>query len=317
MDQAQLRRLLPEFAKAGVRELKLNNTDFTEVDIGLLTQTIPNLVFLDLTYSRMKKDQLISLLFTIKHAENLQELDLCGIDLSFVSLTVLKESICNVRKVSLERNFLNKLYEVSVVKECLPSSKLRCLHLHHLKMVSLQRGISIYSEHFNSIEATMLLEMVKNNSTVKELTMTGEDLSTIDEEILFQTVLNLKSVSFVGTHLTTEQLTRIVSAAILSDSLESLNLSSNNLSDLSSEQLVTAAERLNVLGLESTRLTHEQCIAVIGGATTSPTLRFLNLKMVVVEKNYNEVFEVLKEAKKREDLYIIYDHYIDHYHHDL
>eukprot|EP00092_Neocalanus_flemingeri_P019210 GFUD01020810.1.p1 GENE.GFUD01020810.1~~GFUD01020810.1.p1 ORF type:complete len:301 (-),score=72.42 GFUD01020810.1:108-905(-) len=264
----------------------------------------------------MRKDQVISLLFTIKNAVSLQELDLYGIDLSFVSLQILKESIWNVRKVSLGRNFLNKLFEVCLVKECLPSSKLRCLHLHHLKMVSFQSGISIYSleeveEHFNFIEATMLLEMVKNNSTVKELTMTGEDLSTIDEEILFQTVLNLKSVSFVGTHLTTEQLTRIVSAAILSDSLESLNLSSNNLSDLSSEQLVTAAERLNVLGLESTSLTQEQCIAVIGGATTSPTLRFLNLKMVVVEKNYNEVFEVLKEAKKREDLYIKYDHYID------
>ena len=142
---------------------------------------------------------------------------------------------------------------------------MKFLNLQYSKMSSSHGDFNISCEHFNSVQATMLLEMVKDNSKVKELIIAGDDLSQIDEELLFQTVLNLKSVSLTGTHLTTEQLTSILSAASLSESLQSLNLSSNNLSKLSSELLVTAAENLQILDLESTSLTQEQCLAVISG----------------------------------------------------
>eukprot|EP00092_Neocalanus_flemingeri_P020148 GFUD01021812.1.p1 GENE.GFUD01021812.1~~GFUD01021812.1.p1 ORF type:complete len:794 (-),score=153.72 GFUD01021812.1:126-2345(-) len=316
LDSAQLKRLLPEYARAGVRELKLNNSNFTEVDLELLTQNIYNLTFLDLSFAKLKKDQLTSLLHTIKNAENLKELVLTGMDLSLVSLQVLKESVCNVRKVSVQKNFLDKLSEVELLREGLRSSKMKHLNLRYLKMSSSNGDFCVVCEHFNSIEATMLLEMVKDNSKVTELIMTGDDLSQIDEELLFQTILKLKSVSLIGTNLTIEQLTRIVSAAFLSDSLESLNLSSNNLSELPANQLVRATLRMQVLVLESTRLTKQQCIAVITGATTSSRLKFLNLNLVGAEWNFSltpnlpeEISVVLNVAKKKEDLYIKWDFY--------
>ena len=98
--------------------MKLNNTDFTEVDIEMLTQIIPNLTFLDLSFSKMKKDQLTSLFLTIKNAANLQELDLTGIDLRSFHMQDLKESFFNIRKVSLEKNYLDKMSEVCFVREC-------------------------------------------------------------------------------------------------------------------------------------------------------------------------------------------------------
>ena len=184
---------------------------------------------------------------------------------------------------------------------------MKYLSLHNLKMTSFNEDFCIHCEHLNSIEATLLLEAVKDSSKVKELIMTGLDLSNIDEELLFQTVLNLKSVSFIGGLLTTEQLTSIISAATLSESLQSLNLSSNNLSEVSSELLVRATARLEVLGLEFSSLTQEQCIAIIKGATTSSTLRFINynsINLVGTDRNVSTFFTLLKEAKKKEDLYI-------------
>ena len=142
--------------------------------------------------------------------------------------------------------------------------------------------------------------------------MTGDDLSKIDEELLFQTVMNLKSISFVGTHLRTEQLTSIISAATLSESLQSLNLSSNNLSEVSSELLVRATASLEVLGLESTTLTQEQSIAVIIGAATSSTLRFFNfnsINLVAIDQNLSSLSTVLRQANKKEGLYIKCNHY--------
>ena len=145
----------------------------------------------------------------------------------------------------------------------LPSSKVKYLSLQNLKMTSVNEDFCIHGEHLNSIEATMLLEMVKDNPKVKELIFTGDNLSEIDEELLFQTIMNLKSISFLGTHLSLEQLTRIVSAATLSNSLESLVLSSNNLSEVCCDQLLAATAKLQVLGLESTSLTQEQYIAIV------------------------------------------------------
>ena len=116
-------------------------------------------------------------------------------------------------------------------------------------MNSLYGDYRLVCEHFNSVQATMLLEMVKDNPVVKELIMTGDDLSKIDEELLFHAVSKLESVSLIGTHLTDEQLASIVSAAAGSDSLKSLTLSSNNLSKLSPDLLVSVTENLTVLGL--------------------------------------------------------------------
>ena len=58
----------------------------------------------------------------------------------------------------------------------------------------------IHCEHLNSIEATMVLEMVRDNTKVKELIMTGDDFSKMDANLLSCTVSTLHSVSLLGTH---------------------------------------------------------------------------------------------------------------------
>ena len=47
LNKDQLKQLLPQYAKAGVQELKLNTTNFTEMDIESLISIIPSLSFLD------------------------------------------------------------------------------------------------------------------------------------------------------------------------------------------------------------------------------------------------------------------------------
>ena len=118
LETGQLKRLLPEYAKAGVREMKLNSTNFTEVEIEILTENISNLTFLDLSFSKMTNDQRTSLLYALKDSSNLQDLDLTGIDLSGVNIHLIKQSVHNVRKVFLEKNCLGKLGDICLLKVC-------------------------------------------------------------------------------------------------------------------------------------------------------------------------------------------------------
>ena len=131
-------------------------------------------------------------------------------------------------------------------------------------MTSSNDNFSIHSDGLNFIEGTKLLETVKDNEKVKELRMSKGDMSKVDDKILFQTVSNLKTASFIGTQLTPGQLSNILFCAVMSPCLQSLNLSSSNLSEVSSQQLAEATANLQVLELDSTHLTHEQWIAVLG-----------------------------------------------------
>ena len=147
----------------------------------------------------------------------------------------------------------------------LQSSKMKYLSFHNVKMTYSNGEYCIHCEHLNSIEATMVFEMVRDNPKVKELIMTGDDLSKVDANLLSCSVSTLRSVSLLGTHLTVDQLSRILTAAASCQDLQSLNLSSNNLSGLSSDLLVAAMASLQLLGLESSSLSKEQCMAVVDG----------------------------------------------------
>lgn len=109
----------------------------------------------------------------------------------------------------------------------------------------------------------MILELVKDNQAVKELVLKGDDLSQIDEDLLSVAISKLHTVSLIGCHLSTVQLTSVLTAATKSDILESLNLSRNNLSSLPPHLLAMAVANLAALALESSGLTRDQCKEVI------------------------------------------------------
>ena len=57
-------------------------------------------------------------LFSLRtHLADLEELVLTGIDLSNVSLQLVKESISNIKTVSLQKNFFDKMSEVELLRE--------------------------------------------------------------------------------------------------------------------------------------------------------------------------------------------------------
>merc|ERR1712179_867051 len=102
----------------------------------------------------------------------------------------------------MHNNFLDKMSEVELIRDGVLNSRRTFLQLRYMKMEKYHGVHTITCEHLNSVEATMILEMVKDSPGVEELSLTGDDLST-------------------------EQLTSIITAATKSDKLESLNLSRN------------------------------------------------------------------------------------------
>ena len=117
LDHNQLQRLLPEYATAGIDELKLNNTNFLNFDISLVIAIIPTLTFLDLSSAKMNTDQVTAILQAVRNNNNVEQLALSGIDLSGVSLQMVKESISNLKKISMHMNNLDKMSEVELIRE--------------------------------------------------------------------------------------------------------------------------------------------------------------------------------------------------------
>ena len=117
LDHNQLHRLLPEYAGLGIDELKLNNTNFLKVDVSLLVAIIPTLSFLDLSSSKFSTEQITAILQAVRNSNNMEELSLSGVDLSGVSLQMVKESISNLKKISMHNNFLDKMSEVELIRD--------------------------------------------------------------------------------------------------------------------------------------------------------------------------------------------------------
>lgn len=117
LDKNQLQRLLPEYASAGIDSLKLNNTNFTKTDISVLLTIIPTLSSLDLSSSKLTTQQITDVLQAVRNSKHIEELSMSGVDLSLVSLPMVKESISNLKKVSLYHNFIDKMSEVELIKE--------------------------------------------------------------------------------------------------------------------------------------------------------------------------------------------------------
>ena len=116
-DIEQLKRLLPEYSDAGVKDVRFVKTDFVDLDIRLLTNMVPGLFKLDLNSAKLTESQLTNLLCAVQQAENMDQLNLSGVDISGVTLLRLKESVAHIKEVQLQNNFTDKISEIELLRE--------------------------------------------------------------------------------------------------------------------------------------------------------------------------------------------------------
>ena len=121
-------------------------------------------------------------------------------------------------------------------------------------------------------------------SKLKHLNLSVNDMSQIPSELLVAHTQRLERVNFRGCELTTEQLRSLLSELAEGNcsKLKHLNLNLNNMSQIPSELLVVATQRLEIVNFRGCKLTTEQVTALYQMVAER---RSGSLKTLVISRN--------------------------------
>ena len=113
------------------------NINFPNFDISLVIAIMPSFTFLDLSSAKLNTDQVTAILKAVRNNNIVEELALSGVDLSGVSLQIVKESISNLKKIIMHMNYLDKMLNLSerVSLSRLLTIKEHCSHIFHIQVL--------------------------------------------------------------------------------------------------------------------------------------------------------------------------------------
>jgi len=235
------------------------------------------------------------------HSTLLEELDISKNNLSFLSASssalTLSEAVVKIARVKMMETKLTKLQSSSIFKRIseggeevriedldIMFNNLSCLDSGHLsksatKLVRLNLGWSKLNER--QLERMLeRLDFSKKNVKLKELKLSGVDLSQLDRRLLARVVSRLEVVDLNFTRLGEEQLTSLFHRLKENDrKLKDLTLSSNDLSQVNPDLLATVVcSRQERANLCEANLTSTQVESIINRLRSSTKLKFLDLR---------------------------------------
>jgi len=158
-----------------------------------------------------------------KSLVNLESINLSKVDLEKVTPALLARVLCRLQKVDLD--------DACLLEE-------QCLEFLHC-----------------SIESTTLHDLT--------LQWFSTNANSVPPSIIGQAISRLNTVSLCGTQLTKEQFEAVLEAMLVSETLENVDLSYNNLSQVDSELLAKAVCRMVTVDLSDTELTKVQSTAIL------------------------------------------------------
>ena len=122
-----------------------------------------------------------------------------------------------------------------------------------------------------------LLEAVVRHQGLRELNMTGVDLSNVEPRILASTVNKMEKANLWGTKLTTLQVTLLCQVMKSNSQLKSLNLGWNNLSSVDPQLLASVVSKTESIYLKNTNLTTKQVILLCQVVKENSQIKCLHL----------------------------------------
>ena len=109
------------------------------------------------------------------------------------------------------------------------------------------------------------------------LDMNGNEMTTVNPELLAKVVTKLQKFFIDSTELTQLQAAAILTAVSEGSTLTELNIGYNNLSGVDLELLAKVVTNLDTLNLTNTKLTQQQIASVITSASKGSKLKKLNI----------------------------------------
>jgi len=137
------------------------------------------------------------------------------------------------------------------------------LHIVHLCCLTTEQCVA-------------LLKAILSSDTLTILSL-NVYLSKVPPELLANSISRLQDVNLRFTALTTDQLVALLKASLSSTTLTNVSLEGAKLSEVPAELLANSISRLQVVNLSCTKLTTEQCVALLKASISSTSLTNVNL----------------------------------------
>ena len=122
-----------------------------------------------------------------------------------------------------------------------------------------------------------LLEAVASHPGLRELNMTGDDLSRVEPGMLADIVNKMEKAVLWGTKLTTLQVTVLCQVMEENSQLKTLNLGWNNLSGVEPQLLASMVSKIENVYLKNTNLTNQQVTVLCQVMKENCELKCVNL----------------------------------------
>jgi len=271
----------------------------------LLANVVGRLKTVSLRNTQLSRDQRIKVLEAIQSSTSLVDVDLSYVDLSCsegemyydqndmtqndMTHILLANAISRLKNVKLANSRLTTEQCIKVLKASISSTTLISIDLSGIDLsrvpfnllesaVSCLKTMYVSDTHLTTYQCIKALEASISSTTLISLDLSAIDLSRVPPNLLASAVSHLKTVKLNNATLTSEQCTEVLKASISSTTLKSLHLGHVNLSGVPANSLASAVSRLTTVDLVSTRLTPDQCDAVLRGISSSNTLTHVNLR---------------------------------------
>ena len=235
----------------GLRLMKVEDAVLSTVDPNLLARAVTRLEELEMEFSQL----------TLKQREAI--------------LTSISGGDCQLKKLNISSMYSCDLTDI---RPCLLARAVQ-----RLEKVDMRNTKLVVQQWEEILTAISMKE-----SRLKRLNIGFADLSTVDTGLLARAVNRLEKVDMYVTKLTVEQVEAILTNISTGDSqLKGLNITGINLSTLDSAMLARAVDRLEEVGLASTKLTSEQWRAILTSIATENS----KLKMLSIGNNKMSTLE--------------------------
>jgi len=272
-----------------LQDLNLYGIDLSHVPGPVLAQAIIRLKIINLGHTDLTTDQLTHLFTAILTSRTLSSLILRFNSLSGVAAPLLGQAasrliILDLYSTNPSIEAITEFFRESLISGSLLELNIGSNHLSHVSSPLLSQTVSRLKvvnleSNLSTLQITDLLTVSLDSTTLEDLSLQCNVLTSVEASLLAQAVWRLKRINLDDTSLTAPQIKQLLSVSLSSTTLKTINLSNNDLSSIPASLLSQAAARLKKINLSSfVHLSTEQLTSILEAILTSPTLEDVNLR---------------------------------------
>ena len=292
-----------------VEEVSLEglSLDLTHLPPALLASSLARLLRLRLSGVELSGEQWRAV---VGGLARLEELSLRMVNLSPLSPAQLARAVGLLTSLSLEYAVVTEeQWEAVLLSCCSTTSSLSSLTISYISLATITPSLiaslaltcsQLCLSHTALLpsQLELLLTTVPRSSIIRELTLTGLDLSGVEESVLARASLHLVRVGLRKTRLSSKQSTALLVANLGRSRLKALDLSNVNLSAVDCDLLALSLTRLREVDLSCTWLTKEQIVRLVNQVSKFTKLEFLKLQSATASLLNQEMKQILMKNLK-------------------